>query len=57
MSDPVTRNWATGLLKKIGLPARIFPKVVMPGTKLGVLRPSIAGPAGLAGAGHRSAVA
>jgi len=45
--NPVTRNWASGLLKKFGLPARIFPKVVMPGTKLGALRPSIAGPAGL----------
>ena len=45
--NPVTRNWASGLLKKFGLPARIFPKVVMPGTKLGVLRPSVAGLAGL----------
>jgi rhamnulokinase len=45
--NPVTRNWASGLLKKFGLPARIFPKVVMPGTKLGVLRPSVAGPTGL----------
>jgi rhamnulokinase len=45
--NPVTRNWASGLLKKFGLPARIFPKVVMPGTKLGALRPSVAGPAGL----------
>jgi rhamnulokinase len=45
--NPVTRDWASGLLKKFGLPARIFPKVVMPGTKLGALRPSIAGPTGL----------
>jgi len=45
--NPVTRNWASGLLKKFGLPARIFPKVVMPGTKLGAFRPSVAGPAGL----------
>jgi rhamnulokinase len=45
--NPVTRNWASGLLKKFGLPARIFPKVIMPGAKLGVLRPSVASPAGL----------
>ena len=45
--NPVTRNWASEMLKKFGLPPRIFPKVVMPGTKLGALRPSIAGPTGL----------
>jgi len=45
--NPVTRNWASGLLKKFGLPVRIFPKVVMPGTKLGALRTSVASSAGL----------
>jgi rhamnulokinase len=39
--NPLSRNWATGLLKKFGLPARIFPKVVPPGTNLGVLRPGV----------------
>jgi rhamnulokinase len=45
--NPLTRNWATGLLKKFGLPAHIFPKVVPPGTKLGVLRPRLADRTGL----------
>jgi rhamnulokinase len=38
---PLTRNWATGLLKEFCLPARIFPKVVPPGTQLGTLRPGV----------------
>ena len=36
--NPVTRNWAAPLLKKLGLPARIFPRIVRPGTHLGALR-------------------
>jgi rhamnulokinase len=40
--NPLTRNWAGGLLKKFGLPARIFPKIVPPGTRLGTLRPEVA---------------
>jgi rhamnulokinase len=45
--NPLTRNWATGLLKKFGLPAHIFPKVVPPGTRLGALRPGLADRTGL----------
>ena len=45
--NPLTRNWATGLLKKFGLPTRIFPKVVPPGTQLGALRPGVAERTGL----------
>jgi len=45
--NPLTRNWATGLLKKVGLPARIFPKIVPPGTRLGALRPGVADRTGL----------
>ena len=45
--NPLTRNWATGLLKKFGLPAGMFPKVVPPGTMLGALRPSVADRTGL----------
>jgi len=44
---PLTRNWATGLLKKFGLPTHIFPKVVPPGTRLGALRPGVADRTGL----------
>ena len=45
--NPLTRNWATGLLKKFGLPTRMFPKVVAPGTQLGTLRPGVADRTGL----------
>jgi rhamnulokinase len=45
--NPLTRNWAGGLLKKFGLPAHIFPKVVPPGTRLGALRPGLAERTGL----------
>jgi rhamnulokinase len=34
-------------LKKFGLPTRIFPEIVAPGTSLGLLRPQIAQRAGL----------
>src|ERR1019366_9823812 len=47
--NPLTRNWATGLLKQFGLPARIFPKVVPPGTRLGALRVGVAERTGLRG--------
>jgi rhamnulokinase len=46
---PLKRDWSTGMLRKFGLPTRIFPKVVPPGTKLGKLRPSVAEATGLAG--------
>ena len=39
--NPLTRNWAGGLLKKFGLPTSIFPKIVQPGTKLGAVRPAL----------------
>ena len=45
--NPLTRNWATGLLEKFGLPTRMFPKVVLPGTRLGALRPGVADRTGL----------
>ena len=46
---PLKRDWARGLLKKLGLPARIFPKIVPPGAKLGIIRQSIVDRTGLAG--------
>jgi rhamnulokinase len=45
--NPLTRNWAAGLLRKFGLPTRIFPKVVPPGSQLGALRPGVADRTGL----------
>jgi rhamnulokinase len=44
---PLTRNWAAALLKKFGLPAGIFPKIVPPGARLGALRPGVADRTGL----------
>jgi len=46
--NPLTRNWAGGLLKQFGLPMRIFPKIVPPGTTLGSLRPGLSDRTGLA---------
>ena len=45
--NPVRRDWAFDMLKKFGLPARIFPKVVPPGTELGRLRESVSQRTGL----------
>lgn len=44
---PVKRTWSTALLKKFGLPTRIFPKVVQPGTVLGTVRKSVSEKTGL----------
>lgn len=40
--NAVDRSWAFDLLNKLGLPTRMFPEVVGPGTKLGQLRDDIA---------------
>jgi rhamnulokinase len=45
--NPITRNWASGLLRKFDLPTRIFPKIVPPGSPLGPLRTSVAERTGL----------
>src|SRR5438477_10290764 len=37
--NPVTRSWASGLLRKFYLPSRMFPKSVPPGTTLCTVRP------------------
>ncbi len=44
--NPLTRDWATPLLKKLGLPSRIFPSILPPGTELGTLRPGLAAKTG-----------
>lgn len=41
------RNWAAPMLRKLGLPTGIFPKIVPPGTPLGQLRDSVATQTGL----------
>jgi rhamnulokinase len=45
--NPVTRKWATSLLKGFGVPTRIFPQIVPPGTRLGRLREGLSERTGL----------
>lgn len=45
--DPRQRKWSKQLIEKFGLPARIFPELVPPGTSLGPLMPSIVAEVGL----------
>ena len=33
--NPTTGAWATEMMGKLGIPSRIFPEIVLPGTKLG----------------------
>ena len=45
--NPQNQKWAGDLLKKMGLPKDMFPKIVSPGTKLGTLRDSVSRQLGL----------
>jgi rhamnulokinase len=45
--NPLKRKWDNDLLKKLGLPSAIFPKLIPPGTKLGTLRGSVSNCLGL----------
>lgn len=47
--DPWTRGWARPLLERLGIPARLLPEIVEPGTIVGPLRPGVAAETGLAG--------
>ncbi|HUR45006.1 MAG TPA: rhamnulokinase family protein, partial [Candidatus Saccharimonadales bacterium] len=38
---PTHRNWSFELLERLGLPSRIFPEAVQPGTRLGSLHRSV----------------
>jgi rhamnulokinase len=64
LADPRSRNWSRELIKRFGLPERIFLDVVEPGTVLGHLLPELAEKTGIdretpviAGAGHDTAAA
>ncbi len=64
LADPYTRDWHWVLMKKFGLPRRLFPEVIEPGTLLGSLQEDLAKRTGLhsdtpviAGAGHDTAAA
>jgi rhamnulokinase len=61
--DPRARDWARGVLDKLGIPSSIFGEVIRPGTVLGPLRSSVAHKTGCAAipvvatAGHDTASA
>ena len=45
--NPVKKQWASGLFRRLNLPERILPELVLPGTRLGTLLPEIAESSGL----------
>src|SRR5262249_45372553 len=45
--NPKKRAWDTELLQKFGLPTKMFPEIVPPGTRVGQLRASLAERTGL----------
>lgn len=47
--NPRTRSWSERLIERCGLPSRIFPKVVRPGTVLGPLLHEVSTEVGLSG--------
>jgi rhamnulokinase len=49
--DPRSRGWATDLLERLDVPARLFPEVVQPGTLLGELSGTVVEETRLGGAG------
>lgn len=42
------RRWAAGLVERLGIPSRLLPEIIEPGTVLGTLRPALAAEVGLA---------
>jgi rhamnulokinase len=46
---PLKRNWSLPLLRKLGLPTHFLPRIVPPGTALGMVRRSLAERTGLSG--------
>jgi rhamnulokinase len=48
--DPRAGGWALDLLDRLGIPSRLFPEVVQPGTDLGPVLPEVAEETGLDGA-------
>lgn len=45
--SPSKRAWDTDLIQKLGLPSKIFPEIVPPGSPIGTLRPALADRTGL----------
>ena len=46
--NPRTRSWSEWLIERCGMPRKIFPELVPPGTVLGPLLPEVAAETGLA---------
>ena len=49
MVNPITRNWATGLMERLGLPSSLPAPIVEPGATIGTLLPGVARNSLLAG--------
>ncbi len=45
--NPAKHAWSSELIGKFGLPSKIFPEIIMPGTALGALRSTVAERTGL----------
>lgn len=45
--DPVTKSWNRSIIERLGLPERLFTRIVEPGTEIGPLRADLAERAGL----------
>ena len=45
--DPIARRFAIGMLQRLGIPTRILPELIEPGTRLGSLLPHLAESTGL----------
>ena len=45
--NPIKKQWSGGLFRRLDLPERILPEMVLPGTRLGTLLPEIAESSGL----------
>ncbi len=46
--NPLLRQWSEALMDAVGLPGRLFPRVIPSGSRLGPLRPDLAHETGLA---------
>lgn len=49
MLDARTKRWAKPMLERFGLPTEVFGRLLEPGSRVGVVQPSVAGPTGLEG--------
>lgn len=42
LTDPLSRSWNLSLIEALGIPKRIFPKIIQPGEIYGLLKPELA---------------